>query len=52
VNGCRGETARLEDMEARVKYDLDYLRRWSPFLDFKILWQTLIRMIFGDEKAY
>ncbi|MFL6548845.1 MAG: undecaprenyl-phosphate glucose phosphotransferase [Povalibacter sp.] len=52
VNGCRGETARLEDMEARVKYDLDYLRRWSPMLDFKIMWQTLIRMIFGDEKAY
>src|SRR5919107_1216889 len=23
VNGCRGETARLEDMQARVAYDLD-----------------------------
>ena len=26
VNGCRGETAKLEKMAARVNYDLDYLR--------------------------
>ena len=26
INGCRGETEKLEQMESRVKYDLDYLR--------------------------
>ncbi|MDB6042998.1 MAG: sugar transferase [Gammaproteobacteria bacterium] len=51
VNGCRGETARVEDMQARINYDLEYLRRWSPLLDFKILFLTAIRLL-RDEKAY
>lgn len=51
VNGCRGETARVEDMQARVDYDLEYLRRWSPLLDVKILALTAIRLL-RDEKAY
>jgi putative colanic acid biosynthesis UDP-glucose lipid carrier transferase len=51
VNGCRGETARVEDMQARVNYDLEYLRRWTPLLDIKILLLTAVRML-RDEKAY
>jgi putative colanic acid biosysnthesis UDP-glucose lipid carrier transferase len=51
VNGCRGETARVEDMQARIDYDLEYLRRWSPLLDFKILFLTAVRLL-RDEKAY
>jgi len=51
VNGCRGETASLEDMEARVRYDLDYLRHWTPMLDIKILLLTVIK-IFRDKRAY
>ena len=51
VNGCRGETARLEDMQARVNYDLDYLRHWSPILDIKILILTVLRL-FRDDRAY
>jgi len=51
VNGCRGETSKLEDMEARVNYDLDYLRHWSPMLDIKIILLTVVK-IFRDEKAY
>jgi putative colanic acid biosynthesis UDP-glucose lipid carrier transferase len=51
VSGCRGETANLEDMEARVRFDLDYLRHWTPMLDFKILLLTAIKM-FRDEQAY
>ena len=38
-------------MEARVNHDLEYLRRWTPGLDFKILLLTLVR-VFGDDKAY
>ena len=45
VNGCRGETSNLEDMEARVKFDLDYLRHWSPTLDLKILILTVLEII-------
>jgi putative colanic acid biosysnthesis UDP-glucose lipid carrier transferase len=51
VNGCRGETTQLQEMEARVNYDLDYLRHWSPMLDFKIIMLTIVK-VFRDEKAY
>jgi putative colanic acid biosynthesis UDP-glucose lipid carrier transferase len=51
VNGCRGETADVEDMQRRVEYDLQYLRQWSLALDFKILFRTLA-VWFRDEKAY
>ena len=51
VNGCRGETARVEEMQARVNYDLEYLRRWTPLLDLKILLLTAIVLLRG-EKAY
>jgi putative colanic acid biosysnthesis UDP-glucose lipid carrier transferase len=51
VNGCRGETSQLEEMEARVNYDLDYLRHWTPMLDIKIILLTAVR-IFRDDKAY
>ena len=37
VNGCRGETSKLEDMRRRIEYDLDYLRHWSPALDLRII---------------
>jgi putative colanic acid biosysnthesis UDP-glucose lipid carrier transferase len=51
VNGCRGETAELKDMEARVNYDLDYLRHWTPMLDLKIILLTVVK-VFRDDKAY
>jgi putative colanic acid biosynthesis UDP-glucose lipid carrier transferase len=51
VNGCRGETSKLEEMEARVNYDLNYLRHWSPLLDIKIILLTVVRL-FRDDKAY
>lgn len=51
VNGCRGETSQLEEMEARVNYDLDYLRHWTPMLDIKIILMTVVK-VFRDDKAY
>ncbi len=51
INGCRGETARVEDMQARINYDLEYLRRWTPLLDLKILFLTAVRLL-RDENAY
>jgi putative colanic acid biosynthesis UDP-glucose lipid carrier transferase len=51
VNGCRGETIHLEDMKARIEYDLDYLRHWTPALDLRILVQTVI-LVLNDRKAY
>jgi putative colanic acid biosynthesis UDP-glucose lipid carrier transferase len=51
VSGCRGETAKIEEMQARVQYDLEYLRRWSALLDLKILFLTVAN-VFRDSKAY
>ena len=51
VNGCRGETAKLEEMQERINYDLDYLRHWSPMLDIKIILLTVVKL-FRDDKAY
>ncbi|MGH8258488.1 MAG: exopolysaccharide biosynthesis polyprenyl glycosylphosphotransferase [Steroidobacteraceae bacterium] len=51
INGFRGETVRVEDMRARVEYDLEYLRQWSPLLDLKILLLTPLRLL-KDERAY
>jgi putative colanic acid biosynthesis UDP-glucose lipid carrier transferase len=49
VNGLRGETDTVEKMAARVRYDLEYLRNWSPLLDMKILVRSL-RVVWGDYK--
>ena len=51
VSGCRGETPGVEEMKARIDYDLDYLRHWSPALDLKILVRTA-RLLFNDTRAY
>ena len=51
VNGCRGETSQLEDMQRRIEYDLEYLRFWSPTLDLRILFQTAWQVLW-DRKAY
>src|SRR3954453_9121492 len=51
VHCSRGETHTLDQMEARLKYDLDYLRNWSPLLDLKILFKTVVIVAEGD-KAY
>jgi putative colanic acid biosynthesis UDP-glucose lipid carrier transferase len=51
VRGCRGETARVEDMEARVVFDLEYMRNWSPLLDLQILVATAF-VVFRTHRAY
>jgi putative colanic acid biosynthesis UDP-glucose lipid carrier transferase len=51
VNGFRGETETLEKMEQRLAYDLEYLRRWSLWLDLKLICQTVWKT-FADKHAY
>jgi putative colanic acid biosynthesis UDP-glucose lipid carrier transferase len=51
VNGWRGETDTIEKMEMRIKYDLDYIRRWSLWMDAKIVVFTIFRS-FRDKNAY
>lgn len=52
VNGSRGETDTIDKMRQRVAYDLEYLARWSPAMDLRILWRTAVLMIRGDDNAY
>jgi putative colanic acid biosynthesis UDP-glucose lipid carrier transferase len=51
VNGLRGETATLDKMEARIQYDLDYLRNWSLWLDLWIVLKT-IKVVLTRENAF
>ncbi len=52
VRGCRGETAKLIQMQHRVRYDRLYIRKQTLPLDIKICWWTVAKMIKGDEKAH
>ena len=52
VNGLRGETANIERMEERIRFDLEYIRNWSPWIDIKIIFLTIWTMARGDENAY
>ena len=51
VNGFRGETKSVGLMEARVKYDINYVENWSLFFDLKILLMTILAAISG-RNAY
>jgi putative colanic acid biosynthesis UDP-glucose lipid carrier transferase len=51
VNGWRGETDTIDKMEMRIKFDLEYIRTWSLWLDFKIVLFTIFRS-FNDKNAY
>jgi lipopolysaccharide/colanic/teichoic acid biosynthesis glycosyltransferase len=42
VNGLRGETSRIAQMERRVEHDLWYINNWSLLLDLKIVLQTIV----------
>ena len=48
VNGWRGETPDISDMENRIYADLNYQRNWSIMLDLKILLKTFINLRTGN----
>lgn len=51
VNGFRGETETLDKMEARIRYDLDYLRSWSLWLDLWIIVKT-VKVVLKRDNAH
>jgi len=51
INGWRGETDTLDKMQKRVDCDLAYIRKWSMWLDLKIIVKTIFVGFFG-KNAY
>ncbi|MGA7379052.1 MAG: sugar transferase [Candidatus Sulfotelmatobacter sp.] len=45
-----GGRNRINDFDQWVSLDLDYIRRWSLWLDSKILWRTVFAVFSGSGK--
>jgi putative colanic acid biosynthesis UDP-glucose lipid carrier transferase len=52
VNGHRGETRRIEDMQARVDHDIWYMENWTMYLDVKIMGLTIYNIFKGERNAF
>ncbi|WP_264560056.1 undecaprenyl-phosphate glucose phosphotransferase [Flavobacterium sp. N2270] len=52
VKGYRGEIETDDDMINRIKFDVFYIENWSLLMDVKIIFQTVINIFKGEEKAY
>jgi putative colanic acid biosynthesis UDP-glucose lipid carrier transferase len=51
IHGFRGETDTIDKMEMRVKYDLEYLRNWTPMMDVYVILKT-VKMVVSGKNAY
>jgi len=53
VSGFRGETRDNRSMEKRLETDLYYIENRSMWMDFKIIYKTLNKVLLtSDENAY
>ncbi|MDD2961391.1 MAG: undecaprenyl-phosphate glucose phosphotransferase [Muribaculaceae bacterium] len=52
VNGYRGQTKELWQMQKRVEYDVWYAENWNMMLDFKIIFLTVFNAIKGEKNAF
>lgn len=52
VNGCRGETKKLEEMAMRIEHDVFYLKNWSFFWDLRIARKTIWILLRREKDVY
>jgi len=52
VNGFRGETQTLRQMEKRIEKDIWYLENWSFGIDVKAILLTVLNAVKGEENAF
>jgi lipopolysaccharide/colanic/teichoic acid biosynthesis glycosyltransferase len=45
INGHRGETPLVQDMERRIALDLWYIDNWSLVLELKIMWRSCFEVM-------
>ncbi len=51
VKGYRGEVENDDDIINRIKFDIFYIENWSILLDIKIILETIVNIIKGEDKA-
>ena len=51
VHGYRGQLDTDEKVLKRVEYDIDYIDKWSTWLDIRIILRTVL-LLFHDPKAF
>lgn len=52
INGFRGETKTIEEMQGRVEHDIWYMEHWVLWLDVRIIFLTAFNMLKGEKKAF
>jgi putative colanic acid biosysnthesis UDP-glucose lipid carrier transferase len=52
INGFRGEITQDEHLRKRIECDIWYMENWSLWLDFRIIFLTVINTVRGEENAY
>ena len=52
VNGHRGEIKDSEAIRMRVHNDLWYLENWNIWLDIRIIFLTIYKVMKGDENTF
>ncbi len=52
IKGYRGEILKQADILNRVRLDIFYVEKWSLGLDFNIIFETVLNVFRGEEKAY
>lgn len=52
IKGFRGEIQKKSDIINRTRLDIFYLEKWTPFLDLKIIYHTIHKVVKGDENAF
>lgn len=52
VNGWRGPTPEVYQMEKRVEYDVAYIEKWSFWLDIKCVFYTVFNIAKGEKNAF
>lgn len=52
INGYRGETSELMQMQKRVDYDIEYLQNWTLSNDLVIIARTVKFLFVPDENTF